>query len=159
MPKKRKCLAVVRIRGVIGAKREIKETLKMLHLQRNHHAVLIDNRPAYLGMLRKVQNYVTWGEASKETVALLLRKRGRTVGDKKLDDEYAKKVGYESLDDLAEAVHEVKVEYKDLPQIKPVFRLHPPSKGFKGKIKKSYRTGGETGYRGEAINELIKRMA
>jgi large subunit ribosomal protein L30 len=36
--------------------------------------------------------------------------------------------------------------------------LHPPTKGFKGKIKKSYSAGGELGYRGEKINELIKRM-
>jgi len=158
LPEKRKCLVVVRVRGVIGAKKEIKDTLKMLHLQRNHHAVLIDDRPAYVGMLRKVQNYVTWGEASVETVALLLKKRGRLIGDKKLSDEYAKKIGYKSLDDLAEAIYQVKVEYGDLPEIKPVFRLHPPSKGFKGKVKKSYGTGGETGYRGEAINELVKRM-
>jgi len=151
-------LVVVRVRGVIGAKRDVKESLRMLHLQRNHHAVLIDDRPAYLGMLRKVKNYVTWGEASKETVTLLLKKRGRMIGDKKLSDEYAKKIGYESLNELADAICEGKVEYKNLPEIKPVFRLHPPSKGFKGKIKKSYGTGGETGYRGEAINELIKRM-
>jgi len=47
---------------------------------------------------------------------------------------------------------------KDLPGVKPVFRLHPPRKGFKGSIKKSYRAGGEAGYRGEAINDLIRRM-
>jgi len=158
LAEKRRCILAVRVRGVIGAKKEIKDTLKMLHLQRNHHAVLIDDRPAYVGMLRKVQNYVTWGEPSKETVALLLKKRGRLIGNKKLSDEYAKKIGYKSLDDLAEAVYQVKVEYGDLPGIKPVFRLHPPSKGFKGKVKKSYGAGGETGYRGEAINELVKRM-
>ncbi|RLI23172.1 50S ribosomal protein L30, partial [Candidatus Bathyarchaeota archaeon] len=49
-------------------------------------------------------------------------------------------------------------EYKDLPDIKPVFRLHPPRKGFKGKIKKSFKAGGASGYRGEAINELLERM-
>jgi large subunit ribosomal protein L30 len=39
-----------------------------------------------------------------------------------------------------------------------VFRLHPPSKGFKGKIKRGYGSGGELGYRGEKINELLRRM-
>jgi len=43
-----------------------------------------------------------------------------------------------------------------LPGIKPVFRLHPPSKGFKGKVKRSYTTGGVTGYRGENTNNLTK---
>ncbi|MCW4008101.1 MAG: 50S ribosomal protein L30 [Candidatus Bathyarchaeota archaeon] len=154
----RKCLAVVRVRGTISAQREARETLEMLRLARCNHAVLIDNRPSYLGMLRQVESYVTWGEVSKETVALLLKKRGRLAGNKKLADEYARKVGYESLDALAEAIVACKVEYQKLPDIQPVFKLHPPSKGFKGKTKKSFSAGGEAGYRGEAINELVKRM-
>jgi len=130
----------------------------MLHLTRNCHATLIDDRPSYLGMLHKAKNYVTWGEVSKEIVVLLLRERGRIVGNKKLTDEYIREVGYKSLDDLAEAVQKTEVEYNSLPNIKPVFRLHPPKKGFKGKVKKSYTAGGVTGHRGEAINDLIKRM-
>jgi len=53
----------------------------------------------------------------------------------------------------------IKAEYQKLPNVQPVFKLPPPSKGFKGKTKKSYGAGGEAGYRGEKINELIKRMA
>jgi large subunit ribosomal protein L30 len=49
------------------------------------------------------------------------------------------------------------VKIKDIPNLKPVFRLHPPRKGHKG-IKQSFKTGGELGYHGEAINELIKKM-
>ena len=130
----------------------------MLHLTRNCHATLIDNRPSYLGMLHKAKHYATWGEVSKETVALLLKQRGRITGNKKLTDKYIQEAGYKSLDDLAEAINKTQVEYNSLPNIKPVFRLHPPKKGFKGKIKKSYTAGGVTGYRGEAINDLIKRM-
>jgi len=159
MEKGKKCLAVVRIRGIVNVRKEVEDTLRMLNLQRNCHATLIDDRPSYLGMLRKVQNYVTWGEASKETISLLLRKRGRTIGNKRITDEYAKKIGYESIDEIADALFNLKVELKDLPGVKPVFRLHPPRKGFRGSIKKSYNVGGETGYRGEAINELIRRMA
>jgi len=151
-------LAVIRVRGVSDVFREIEETLRMLHLTRNCHATLIDDRPSYLGMLHKAKNYVTWGEVSKEIVVLLLRERGRIVGNKKLTDEYIREVGYKSLDDLAEAVQKTEVEYNSLPNIKPVFRLHPPKKGFKGKVKKSYTAGGVTGHRGETINDLIKRM-
>lgn len=148
----------MRVRGVISAKREIRETLEMLHLTRNNYATLIDNRPAFLGMLRTAQNFITWGEASKETVSILLKKRGKLAGNKKLTDEYAQKAGYKSLEELAEAVFSCAVEYWRLPDIQPVFKLHPPTKGFKGKIKKSHGMGGETGYRGEKINELIIRM-
>jgi len=158
MPEQRKCLAVVRVRGVSDVFHEIKQTMELLHLHRNCHATLVDNRPAYLGMLKKAQNYLTWGEISKENIALLLKKWGRLVGNKRLTDEYAKEIGYKSLDELAEAIYKTEVEFNKLPRIKPVFRLHPPSKGYKGKVKRSYTTGGVTGYRGEDINNLIKRM-
>jgi len=158
MEQQRKCLAVVRVRGVSDIFREVNETMKMLHLERNCHATLVDNRPAYLGMLKKAQNYLTWGEVSKETLALLLKKRGRLVGDKKLTDEYAQKVGKNSLDELAEALYKGEVEFHGLPDMKPVFRLHPPSKGFQGKVKRSYASGGVTGYRAEAINDLLRQM-
>ncbi|UCF58285.1 MAG: 50S ribosomal protein L30 [Candidatus Bathyarchaeota archaeon] len=159
MKGKRKCLAVIRVRGLSDVFREIDETLRMLHLTRNCHATLIDDRPSYLGMLRKAKDYLVWGEVSKEVVALLLRKRGRLVGDKTLTEQYVQGIGYESIDDLAEAIYELRVEYGSLSGVKPVFRLHPPKKGFRGKVKKSYAAGGVTGYRSEVINDLIKRMA
>jgi len=109
-------------------------------------------------MLHKAQNHVTWGEASKDTIELLLKKRGRLIGNKRVTDQYAQQVGYKSLEALAEALHKMEVEFSKLPNIKPLFRLHPPKKGYKGKVKRSYAAGGVTGYRGEAINELIKRM-
>ena len=159
MSGKGKCLAVIRVRGVSDVFREIRDTLEMLHLSRNCQGTLIDDRPSYLGMLRKARNYVTWGEVSLENIVLLLKKRGRVVGNRRLTDEYVKEIGYESLEDLAEAIREGKVEFGRLPNVKPVFRLHPPKKGFRGKVKKSFAAGGVTGYRGEAINDLIKRMA
>jgi large subunit ribosomal protein L30 len=158
LEKGNKCLAVVRVRGTINVRKDIEDTLKMLNLTGNCYATLIDDRPSYLGMLQKVQNQVTWGEASKETIALLLRKRGKLIGDKEITDEYVKKIGFESIDKLAEAIYNLQVEFNKIPGVKPVFRLHPPSKGYKNSVKKSYKSGGVTGYRGEAINDLLKRM-
>ena len=154
-----RCLAVIRVRGVSDIHREIKATLRILHLTRNCHATLIDNRSSYLGMLQKIQHCATWGEISKECISLLLNKRGRLQGDKKLTDEYAREIGYKSLDELADAIYNLEADYPHLPKAKPLFRLHPPKKGFKGKIKRNYTRGGVTGYRGEAINDLIKKMA
>ncbi|MFA5571516.1 MAG: 50S ribosomal protein L30 [Crenarchaeota archaeon] len=153
-----KCLVVVRVRGTISALREARETLDLLRLTHTNHAILIDNRPAYKGMLQRVNNYVTWGEPTKETVIAMLQKRGRQLGRKMLNDEYLQKTGYTSIDELAEAIINCKIAYKNLPDIEPRFKLHPPSKGYHGKTKKSYKAGGEAGYRGEAINELVKRM-
>lgn len=154
----KKCLAVIRVRGVSDVNREINETMSMLSLKRNCHATLVDNRPSYLGMLQKARDYLVWGEISKETLESLLAKRGRLVGNRKLTDEYAQKVGMKSLDELAEALVKGAVDFHGLPGMKPVFRLHPPSKGYRGKVKRSYGSGGITGYQGEAVNGLLEQM-
>jgi large subunit ribosomal protein L30 len=120
--------------------------------------VLIDSRPAYKGMLQRVNSYITYGEPTKQTVALMLQKRGRLAGHKKLTDEYIQKAGYKSIDDLAEAIVSCKVQFQKLTDVEPRFKLHPPSKGYKGKTKQGFKAGGEAGYRGEAINDLVKRM-
>jgi large subunit ribosomal protein L30 len=153
-----KPLVVVKIRGTVSAQRETRETLQFLHLLHTNHAVLIDSRPSYKGMLQRINSYITYGEPSKETVALMLKKRGRLTGDKKITDEYIQKAGYKSIDDLADAIVTCKTEFLKLPDVQPLFKLHPPSKGYKGKTKKGFKAGGEAGYRGEAINDLVQRM-
>jgi large subunit ribosomal protein L30 len=153
-----KCIVAVKVRGEVSAQREARETTALLGLTHTNHAILIDSRPAYLGMLQRAQSYVTWGEASKELVTAMLTQRGRLAGNKKLTDEYAQKTGFKSLEDLADAVFNCKVEYSKLDGITKTFRLRPPKKGYKGKTKKSFRAGGEAGYRGEAINKLVLRM-
>jgi len=47
----------------------------------------------------------------------------------------------------------------DIPELKHMFRLNPPTGGHERKgIKKPYALGGALGYRGKEINELIGRM-
>ena len=158
MKKAQRCLVVVRVRGTSDIRADVQDTLGMLNLTHNCHATLIDDRPSYLGMLRKAQNCATWGEPSKETITHLLKERGRSVGNKRLSDEDAKKLGHDTLEKLADAIYSLDVQLKNLSGIKPVFRLHPPKKGFKGSVKKIFKAGGVTGYRGEAINDLVNRM-
>ena len=74
----RKCLAVVRVRGVGDASPQIEKTLELLHLNRNCHITLVDDRPSFIGMLKKVRDFVTWGEITKENIFLLYNKRGRS---------------------------------------------------------------------------------
>lgn len=58
---------------------------------------------------------------------------------------------------MVEAIIEDDYRVKDIKLLKPVFRLHPPIKGYEGN-KRSYRNGGALGYRGKAVNNLIDRM-
>jgi len=158
MAEKGKCLAVVRVRGMGEASPDVEKTLEILHLTRNCHITLLDDRPSFMGMLKKVRHFVTWGDVSTETILSLLKKRGRLVGDKKMDDEYAQRVGRKTLKELAETIYKLETGFQHLPDVKPVFRAHPPRKGYKGKIKRSYNVGGVTGDRGEAINKLVESM-
>ncbi len=151
-------LAVIRVRGRTGVRKEISDTLKMLNLTRINHCVLIPETPSYKGMLQKVKDYVTWGEINKDTLERLIRTRGRLYGDEPITDKYVKeKMGFENISALADAIVEGKVLYKDIPNVKPIFRLHPPLKGWE-KTKRHFTEGGALGYRGEKINELILRM-
>ena len=46
---------------------------------------------------------------------------------------HVKELGYELLEELADAIHKTKVEFDRLPGIKPVFRLNPPSRGSRAR--------------------------
>ncbi len=150
-------LAVVRLRGSIKARKEVVDTLRMMGLTRVNHCVLLRKGPSEEGMLRKVKDMVTWGEVNRETLIQLLRKRGRLRGELPLTEERVREMGFSSLEELADALLEGKVRVKDLPGMKKVFRLHPPRGGYRA-IKKHLSQGGDLGYRGEGINELILRM-
>jgi len=59
-------IAVIRVRGVQGLRRDAVTAFIQLGLRRKHSCVLIDAKDA--GMLKSVKDYATWGEASEETV-------------------------------------------------------------------------------------------
>ncbi|MEM4717876.1 MAG: 50S ribosomal protein L30 [Desulfurococcaceae archaeon] len=157
--------AIIRLRGTVNIPHDVEYTLKLLRLHRKYHCVLYPaSLPGLRGMLEKIKDYITWGEIDRETLVQLLYARGRIPGNKKLTDEYVdSKLGVYGIKGgipaLADAILEGKISlHKTEDFVKPVFRLHPPRGGFKRTIKKPYTSGGETGYRGGDINELIKRM-
>ena len=57
-----KRIAVIRIRGSKGVRREIKDTMSFLRLNNKNHCVIIDNKPTHVGMLRKIKKYSSDGE-------------------------------------------------------------------------------------------------
>lgn len=158
MDKKR--LAIVRIRGRVHVRSGIEDTLKLLNLNKVNHCVLVGNSAQYMGMIKKVKDYVTWGEANIKVVEVLIKERGRIGGNLPLTDDYLKKHSkYEKIKSFVDDYIQFKAELKDVTGMKPVFRLKPPTKGHeRGGIKKHYSVGGALGNRGEKINDLIERM-
>lgn len=150
--------AIIRVRGTVNIKPDIKRTLELLKLNRVNHCVLLEENKVFKGMLQKVKDYTTWGEIDKETLLKLIENRGMTIGDKQITEEHLKSAtSYDSFKKLSEAILDKKFKYENIPDIKPLFRLHPPKKGYEG-IKRSYKNGGALGYRGKEINKLIWRM-
>lgn len=157
--------AIIRVRGRVNCPHDVEYTLKLLRLHKKYHCVIYpSNLPGLEGMLRKAKDWVTWGEINRETLIRLLYARGRVPGGKHLTDEYVdEKLGQLGIKGgvpaLADAILSGKLLLHKVDNlIKPVFRLHPPRGGFKGTIKKPCEQGGETGYRGTAINDLIMSM-
>ena len=94
-------IAVIRLKGLADASPEVEKTLDLLRLRRRYACVIIDERPSYLGMLDVVKDWVTWGEIDADTLAELLRRRGRLIGDKPLTDDWVKKYGWSSINEFA----------------------------------------------------------
>ncbi|ETA68677.1 MAG: large subunit ribosomal protein [Methanolobus sp.] len=150
--------ALIRIRGDVNVRGNIKDTLKMLRLHKVNHCVLLADNPHNAGMIQKVKDYVAFGEISADSLAEVLANRGRLEGDERLTDEYvAENTDYDSIKSFAQSVCDGNATLKDVPKLKPVFRLHPPRKGHAG-IKRTVQQGGVLGNHGEDINKLLRKM-
>jgi len=128
MTETQKMIVALRLRGDRGLEQGIESTMTMLNLHKKYFCVLIQPTATNKGMLKKVKDFITWGEASDELAKMLVEKRSEK-------------------------------DSKNPKQMKKFFRLHPPVGGFRRRgIKVGYNNGGDLGYRGEKINDLIKRM-
>ena len=162
--------AVVRLRGIPTTPRNIAATLDLLRVRMNFTMVVVAGSPSELGRIEQVNDWVTWGEVDADTLAEVLKKRGRIVGDKPLTLEYLQKWGWSSFEEVALAYVTGEINSLSckkwsggggrppcIPYLKPFFRLHPPRGGLNS-VKLHFSVGGDLGYRGPLINDLIRRM-
>jgi large subunit ribosomal protein L30 len=146
---------IIRVRGTIHARHDIRETLEFLHLSRPNHATIVPERPEFKGMLAAVQGYVTWGEAEPATVTELLRVRGETEEGAALAAAPTAGAKATDLGDITKTVLESGLSRAD--GVRPLFRLKPPKGGWRS-TKRPFSLGGALGYRGRAINDLARKM-
>jgi large subunit ribosomal protein L30 len=152
-------IAVIRIRGRSGVAKKVNDTLDMMRLFRQNGCVIIPNTPVNQGMIRKAKDYITWGEIDEETFKELVMKRGKVAGNKPLTEAYLKDNVKVDFDTFVKHILNSKIKLKEVPGLKPYFRLTPPRQGFERQgIKRSFSMGGALGYRKDAINVLIRRM-
>lgn len=137
-------IAVILVRGKVNLNEKLKDTLNMLNLPRKNSCIIIENTPTNMGMIKKVKDYITWGEIDEETYKELISKRGEEFLGRTTDSKQKYSYNFVEIDGK---------------KYKPTFCLNPPRKGFGRKgIKVAFKVGGALGYRAEKINDLIKRM-
>jgi ribosomal protein L30/L7E len=61
-------LCAIRLRGSIKVRKDIKDTMDILGLKKVNTLVVLDDIPIVTGMIKKVENFVTWGNISDETM-------------------------------------------------------------------------------------------
>jgi large subunit ribosomal protein L30 len=138
-------IAVIRITGDVNLNKDVRETLERLRLKRKYSCIVINPTNEQLGMIKKVRDFVAFGEIKEETFEKLVEKRGQLiVKTKKVD---AKKAAGEIIKGK---------KYEEL-NLKPFFRLHPPRKGIDSKKHFGVKKG-VLGNNKEKINDLIERM-
>jgi large subunit ribosomal protein L30 len=71
-------LAIIRIKGQVGLNRDIIETLNRLRIRKKYACVVFDEpTKEQLGMLKKVKDFIAYGEISEDVYKKLVEKRGR----------------------------------------------------------------------------------
>lgn len=136
-------ICIIRIRGEVGLNKDVIETLNRLRLRKKYACVVLNPTKEQLGMLKKIKNFVAWGEISEETFRKLIEKRGQLIDKTKKFDVQ------KSFEGLMEGK-----KYEEL-NLKPFFRLHPPRGGIKSKL---HYPKGVLGDHKEKINDLVNRM-
>ncbi|MEE8168029.1 MAG: 50S ribosomal protein L30 [Candidatus Hydrothermarchaeales archaeon] len=152
-----KRLAVIRIRGRSKTDRKVESTLQMLRLSRVNYCVLLDDNEVYRGMLKKVKDYITWGEVDAKDITSLLKNRGELTGGIRLTDSYVRnQTKFKSISDFSKAFLKFEAELETIPGLRRFFRMHPPRRGHEG-MKKTFKEGGALGCRSD-IKGLLHKM-
>ena len=147
---------VIRIRGIVNIPSWAERTLEYLNLRKKFNATILTENNQTLGMLRKVKDIVAWNSVDESIIKELLEKRGRKKGFHPLKNSSLPS-NYNTIDDLANAIHKKNISLSELEELKPWFSLNPPKGGFKRKTKTQYNQKGILGENNELI-DLVRRM-
>ena len=154
-------LVAIRLDGTPNVRHPEELTLNSLRMKTRYSTVLIRDDPSVRGMLQRIKDHVTWAEARKEDVDLLLSNRASTPHGLGLTSKLVKeRSDLSGMSELVSGLFSGKVTLAKLRQmgIEPCFRLHPPRGGFPNSSKRPFTDSGELGFRKEGLHALLKRM-
>lgn len=137
-------IAIIRISGQVDLSEGIKSTLDRLRLRKKYTCVVLQENKEISGMLRKVSQYVAYGEIDDEMLKELIIKRGKLIGDKPIEENLVTSLT-------------AKIKSGEFGNMKRFFRLQPPKKGFNKRSRILYPKG-ILGNNGKDIALLLRRM-
>uniref|UniRef100_A0A336MF87 CSON000769 protein n=1 Tax=Culicoides sonorensis TaxID=179676 RepID=A0A336MF87_CULSO len=159
----RKLILVFRHRGNRIAAKSVIHILREMRLSKKYHATLMKVTDENLKLLAAVEPYVSWGYPSIQTVRDLVFKYGFTK-------EKGKKVNISSnlqveqalgdhniicMEDLVHELFTVGPHFDEVNNFLTHFVLQAPKTGWEKSKGQHFSKGGESGFRGENINELF----
>ena len=148
---------VVRIKGQADCPYWATTTMTLLKLDKKYRATILPAKDNTLGMLKKVQHYVSWIEVDASLATELIDKKARKSGYQKVTADDLKELGFSSVNELGSALADGKVTLSKLKPLKPWFALAPPVHGFKRSTKKLYGQKGVLGQNKE-LDAIVRRM-
>jgi len=75
-------IAVIRITGDVGLRKDVAETLNRLKLRRKYSCVIFENpTKEQLGMVKKIRDFVAFGDIDEKTYKKLQEKRKTKIND------------------------------------------------------------------------------
>ena len=148
---------VVRIKGQADCPYWATTTMTLLKLDKKYRATILPAKDNTLGMLKKVQHYVSWIEIDASLATELIDKKARKGGYQKVTVDDLKELGFASVEELGTALAEGKATLSKLKPLKPWFALAPPIHGFKKSTKKLYGQKGVLG-QNKDLDTIVRRM-
>ena len=165
MPAAPKVAFVIRIRGINKLNPKTIRIMRLLRLRQLHNGVFVRLNKASINMLRKVEPYITYGYASRETIRKLVLKRGFgkvnkqriPLSSNQVVEAGLAKQNITTVEDLINEISTCGENFKEANNFLWPFKLRNPRGGFSAK-RHPFQRRGDWGNRENFINDLVKRM-
>ncbi|NXN29449.1 RL7L protein, partial [Nycticryphes semicollaris] len=164
-PQEHKLAFVVRIVDIKGVSKRVKRVIELLRLRRNFTGTFVKLTPLSLKMLRIVEPYVAWGHPNLKSVRELILKRGQAkiknkripLTDNMLIEEHLGNCGIICLEDLIHEIYSAGKYFKRVTNFLWPFHLSVARHASRNKVG-FLKEMGQPGWRGDAINQLIRQL-
>ncbi|XP_051136231.1 60S ribosomal protein L7-1 [Andrographis paniculata] len=160
-----KLLFIIRIGGKNDMHEKTRKLLYSLRLRKIHCGVFVKASDGMMEVLQKLEPYVTYGYPNVKSVKDLIYKKGvLKAGTERLpltdNNAIEQELGQYNIiciEDIVNEIANVGPHFKEVTRSLRPFMLSNPDRALHGK-KKRFEDGGDSGNRGDHINELISKM-